>query len=184
MLSSWAAQSAGKVPTTWFLGGVNTQFSPSRKSLPASAAVRRSSTRRSGDVQPRSVLSEAQTDACSRLAYGRRGASPSGVHEGANLVHTSRNTALQAAKASERRPFATRRRLDVGVVLTRLRETHDTSPVHSRNSRSNGRCEPTCRCVSPPPTLTPIPTQTHVHGGEDTHTRAKAAHIHGQAFHT
>lgn len=82
------------------------------------------------------------------------------------------------------RPFATRRQLDVGVVLTRLRETHDTSPVHSRNSRSNGRCEPTCRCVSPPPTLTPIPTQTHVHGGEDTHTRAKAAHIHGQAFHT
>lgn len=101
MLSSWAAQSAGKVPTTWFLGGVNTQFSPSRKSLPASAAVRRSGTRRSGDVQPRSVLSEAQTDACSRLAYGRRGGSPSGVHEGANLVHTSRNTALQAARASE-----------------------------------------------------------------------------------
>lgn len=59
MLSSWAAQSAGKEPTTWFLGGVNTQFSPSRKSLPASAAVRRSGTRRSGDVQPRSVLSEA-----------------------------------------------------------------------------------------------------------------------------
>lgn len=42
-----------------------------------------------------------QTDACSRLAYGRRGGSPSGVHEGANLVHTARNTALQAAKASE-----------------------------------------------------------------------------------